>query len=71
MIITNEIYKRKNELQVTIKLIKKGLSYAEISVITGRDANAIRVKAGKLKILVTEYRVKKIRRCINCDKEIS
>ncbi len=61
----------KNELQVTIKLIKKGLSYAEISVITGRDANAIRVKAGKLKILVTEYRVKKIRRCINCDKEIS
>ena len=63
----------ETELQLTITLIQKGLPYNEIGKIIGRKANAIRVKAGKLGVVTTDYRIKPnevIKKCLECNKDI-
>lgn len=60
----------KNEIEKTITLVKEGKNYNEISEITGRPINAIRVKLGKLGETYSKHNQKEIKKCLNCKKEI-
>ena len=60
----------ESEIEETIKLIESGLSYAEVSEITNRKANAIRIKMNRLGIKVSDYAKHEIKHCLNCGEEI-
>jgi hypothetical protein len=61
----------EKEINETIDLLKEGKDYNEISSITGRPKNAIRVKMGKLGETYKKYNPIKIKYCLNCESEIT
>lgn len=64
----------KNDLDLVINLIKEGKTYADISELTGRDKNSIRVKMGKIGENYLKYYKpieKPINLCIKCDNPIT
>ena len=60
----------EKEIKETISLLKEGKTYGEISDITGRPKNAIRVKMGKLGETYQKYNPSEIKYCLNCGSEI-
>lgn len=61
----------EEELIETINLLKNGKTYEEISKITGRPKNAIRVKLGKLGETYSKYNPKQVKHCLECNNEIT
>lgn len=60
----------EKEIDLTINLIKEGKNYNEISLITGREANAIRIKLGRLKEGVIKHRLHEVKKCLECHNDI-
>lgn len=60
----------EKEIKETISLLKEGKTYGEISDITGRPKNAIRVKMGKLGETYQKYNPTEIKTCLNCNDVI-
>ena len=60
----------EKEITKTIELVKEGKTYSEISIITGRDKNAIRIKMGRIGETYDNYNKKEIKKCINCNSDI-
>jgi|AntRauMFilla1563_2_1112583.scaffolds.fasta_scaffold00519_2 hypothetical protein len=60
----------KKEIKFSIKLLKEGKTYDEISEITGRGNNAIRNKLGKMGETLSKYKFKESKICIKCGNEI-
>lgn len=61
----------EKEIKQTISLLKEGKNFDEISEITGRPRNAIRVKMGKLGEGVNKYKTVEIKKCLNCNNNVS
>ena len=59
------------EIKQTIYFLQEGKTYSEISNITGRPRNAIRVKMGKLGEGINKYKEIEFKKCLNCDDEIN
>ena len=60
----------EKEIKETINLLKEGKTYIEISEITGRPKNAIRVRMGKLGEGYEKYNPTEIKTCLNCNDVI-
>ena len=58
------------EILETKELLALGKTYGEISEITKREKNAIRIKMGRLGIGYQKLNPKLIKKCINCSNEI-
>lgn len=64
----------KDELNEIITLIKEGKTYDELSIIYGRNKKSIRCKVNRFGIKSSDYKKYKkdiIKKCLNCEKEIS
>jgi len=60
----------EDDLKTVISLVKQGKTYDEISSITGRDKNSIRVKMGKVGENYFKHNPQKKKICLQCLNEI-
>lgn len=58
------------DLKNIVSLLKQGMTYAEISELTGREINAIRVKMGKIGETYEKHNPKIKLKCLECSNDI-